>query len=112
MHLASQHDNNPNYVTTTSSLNHLHNLLDHYQSKLNDAVEDAENQEIIEKGNIHNYEFDRKKLKPRTLSFTNGASIQVKQSLGCVDTFSLKNSEVVKSNRQIQFYYSLCLVPC
>ena len=32
--------------------------------------------------------------------------------LGCVDTFSLKNSEVVKSNRQNQFYYSLCLVPC
>nr|WP_151960656.1 hypothetical protein [Acinetobacter bereziniae] len=32
--------------------------------------------------------------------------------LGCVDTFRLKNSEVVKLNRQTQFYYSLCLVPC
>lgn len=34
------------------------------------------------------------------------------ERLGCVDTFRLKNSEVVKLNRQTQFYYSLCLVPC
>lgn len=81
MRLESVQDNRPNYVTTTSSLNHLHNLLDDYQSRLNIAVEEAHNQDIIEKGNIHNYEFDRKKLKPRTLSFSNGASIQVKQSL-------------------------------
>ena len=37
---------------------------------------------------------------------------RAESKLGCVDTFSLKNSEVVKSNRQTQFYYSLCLVPC
>ncbi len=81
MHLESVQDNSPNYVTMTSSIDHLHHLLNHYQSKLNDAVEAAENQSIIEKGNIHNYEFDRKKLKPKMLSFKNGASIQVQQSL-------------------------------
>lgn len=71
----------PNYVTTTSSTAHLNDLLDHYQSKLNKAVVDAENQDIIEKSNIHNYEFDRKKLKPRIITFVNGASIQVQQRL-------------------------------
>ncbi|WP_151778665.1 hypothetical protein [Acinetobacter brisouii] len=81
MHLESVKDNSPNYVTMTSSIDHLHNLLNHYQSKLNDAVKEAENQSVIEKGNIHNYEFDRKKLKPKILSFKNGASIQVQQSL-------------------------------
>lgn len=81
MHLESVQDNSPNYVTMTSSIDHLHNLLNHYQSKWNHAVEVAEHQNIIEKSNIHNYEFDRKKLKPKMLSFKNGASIQVQQSL-------------------------------
>ena len=81
MHLESVQDNRPNYVTMTSSIDHLHNLLNHYQSKWNHAVEVAEHQNIIEKSNIHNYEFDRKKLKPKMLSFKNGASIQVQQNL-------------------------------
>ena len=46
MHLESVQDNSPNYVTMTSSIDHLHNLLNHYQSKLKDAVEEAENQSI------------------------------------------------------------------
>lgn len=81
MHLESVQDNSPKYVTMTSSIDHLNNLLNHYQSKWNHAVEVAEHQNIIEKSNIHNYEFDRKKLKPQMLSFKNGASIQVQQSL-------------------------------
>ena len=81
MHSDSPRDNSPNSVTTTSSIHDLNNLLEHYQPKLNDAVEEAENQDTIEKGNIHNYEFDRKKLKPKIISLKNGTPIQVKQSL-------------------------------
>ena len=53
-------------------------------------------------------------LSPRrgTLLFFKIRYTRSGEKLGCVDTFSLKNSEVVKSNRQTQFYYSLCLVPC
>ncbi|TCB48529.1 hypothetical protein E0H80_15130 [Acinetobacter sp. ANC 4779] len=63
----------------TSSHTHLNDLLDKYQSRLNNAVIQAETQEVIEKSNIHNYEFDRKKLKPKTLTFINGSVIVVEQ---------------------------------
>jgi len=51
---------------------------------------------------------------PASISVITAEELQKKSytDVGCVDTFSLKNSEVVKSNRQTQFYYSLCLVPC
>lgn len=71
----------PNFVTMTSSNTHLNNLLDRYQSNLHNAVADAENQEVIERSNIHNYEFDRKKLKPKILTFVNGSIIVVEQRL-------------------------------
>lgn len=71
----------PNFVTNTSSLDHLNCLLDNYQARLNSAVAEAEHQDVIEKSNIHNYEFNRKNLKPMALNFMDGLIIPIKQKL-------------------------------
>lgn len=54
-----------NFVSQTSSITHLNNLLDYIQAKLHTSALEADHKEVIEKSNIHNYEFDRKKLKPK-----------------------------------------------
>lgn len=70
-----------NSITLTSSMRHLNNLLDEYQARLNSAVVEAELQDVINKSNIHNYEFNRKNLKPKILNLNNGSFIPIQQKL-------------------------------
>lgn len=62
-------------------MRHLNNLLDEYQARLNSAVAEAELQDVINKSNIHNYEFNRKNLKPKILNLNNGSFIPIQQKL-------------------------------